>query len=269
MKHYFRIEFNRAFYNKAMLISLLLGCGLSIWHFLDYIWPIREFVLSSEYPLSSFDRWLGGESYSFQSSLYYLVLPILCALPYSASWVFDYSTGYAGQLIVRNSHNGFVRVKYLMAFLSGAFVAVFPLLFDFCLTNLYIPAICPQKGYGLSPIVDYGIWAGYYYTHPLLYLLAYLTLDGVFFGLLNTLSFTVSNFNRNRFFVKFVPFLVYILLYAIGNSLGYFAMCPAGFLTPSQRFVTTWPWIIGYIVFLLLSCGASIYYTERQETGLI
>lgn len=269
MKHYIKLELNRAFCNKFMFFVLLMGCGLSLWHFADYIWPIRDYIISSEYPLSSFDRWIGGESYSFQSSLYFLILPILCALPYGASWLFDCSTGYGGQAIVRKSQKEFVRAKYLVAFLSGAAVAVLPLLFDFCLTNLFIPAVCPQAGYGLSPIYEGYLLANCYYTHPFLYLFAYLTIDAVFFGLFNTLTFVASIFFRNRFFVQLAPFLVYILLYAIGTSTGYFAMCPAGFLSPSQRSVATWPWLIGYATLLLAISGLSLYHAEKQEAGLL
>ena len=48
MKHYLRLELNRAFRGRYMAIALLVGCGLSLWHFYDYIWPLRTCVLQGE-----------------------------------------------------------------------------------------------------------------------------------------------------------------------------------------------------------------------------
>ena len=153
MRYYLRLELNRAFRGRYMMIVLLVGCGLSLWHFYDYIWPLRSCVLQGSYPLSSFDRWLGGENYSFQAKIYFMFLPILCALPHSASWLFDGASGFGNQAIIRRGQRDYVRAKYLVTFLSGVAVAVLPLLFDFLITNLVVPAVCPQAGYGLSHTV--------------------------------------------------------------------------------------------------------------------
>lgn len=269
MKHYLRLELNRAFRSRYMAIALLVGCGLSIWHFCDYIWPLRNYVLQGSYPLSSFDRWLGGENYSFQAKIYFMFLPILCALPHSASWLFDGASGFGNQAMIRRGQRDYVRTKYLVTFLSGAAVAVLPLLFDFLITNLAVPAVCPQAGYGLSPINATKLWGDLYFSHPFLYLLAYLLMDGVFYGLFTTLSLTGTIFLRNRYLVQLIPFLAYMGLYCLGSTAGYLSMCPAGFLRPSQLFAAKLPWIIGEAAVLLAAGGLFIHHSERQEMGLL
>ena len=269
MRHYFRLELNRAFRGRYMMIALLVGCGLSLWHFYDYIWPLRSCVLQGSCPLSSFDRWLGGENYSFQAKIYFMFLPILCALPHSASWLFDGASGFGNQAIIRRGQGAYVRAKYLAVFLSGAAVAVLPLLFDFLITNLVVPAVCPQARYGLSPIDATKLWGNLYFSHPFLYLLAYLLMDGVFYGLFTTLSLTGTIYLKNRCLVQLLPFLIYMALYCLGSTTGYLSMCPAGFLRPSQLFAAKLPWLTGEAMALLAAGVLFIRRSERQEMGLL
>lgn len=269
MKHYLRLELNRAFCSRHMAIALLVGCGLSLWHFCDYIWPLRPYILQGNYPLSSFDRWIGGENYSFQAKIYFMFLPILCALPHSASWLFDGASGFGNQAMIRRGQRDYVRTKYLVTFLSGAAVAVLPLLFDFLITNLVVPAVCPQAGYGLSPINAAKLWGDLYFFHPFLYLLAYLLMDGVFYGLFTTLSLTGTIYLRNRYLVQLLPFLAYMALYCLGSATGYLSMCPAGFLRPSQLFAAELPWIMGEAAVLLASGVIFFRHAEKQEMGLL
>lgn len=49
-----------------------------------------------------------------------------------------------------------------------------------------------------------------YFSHPFLYLSAYLLMDGVFYGLFTTLSLTGTIFLRNRYLVQLLPFLAYM-----------------------------------------------------------
>ena len=268
MRHYLRLELDRAFRNRYMAIALLVGCSLSLWHFYDYIWPLRTCILQGSYPLSSFDRWIGGENYSLQAKIYFMFLPILCALPHGASWFFDGVSGFGNQAIVRRGQRDYVRAKYLVTFLSGASVAVLPMLFDFLATNLVIPAACPQAGYGLSPINATKLWGDCYFSHPFLYLLAYLLLDGVFYGLFTTLSLTGTIFLKNRYLVQLTPFLAYMFLYCVGATTGYLSMCPPAFLRPSQLFIAKLPWVAGEAVLLLAGGILFIWYSERKEMGL-
>lgn len=269
MRYYLRLELNRAFRGRYMMIVLLVGCGLSLWHFYDYIWPLRSCVLQGSYPLSSFDRWLGGENYSFQAKIYFMFLPILCALPHSASWLFDGASGFGNQVIIRRGQRDYVRAKYLVTFLSGAAVAVLPLLFDFLITNLVVPAVCPQAGYGLSPINATKLWGDAYFSHPFLYLLVYLLMDGAFYGLFTTLSLTGTIYLKNRYLVQLLPFLAYMALYCLGSTTGYLSMCPAGFLRPSQLFAAKLPWLTGEALALLATSVLFIRRSEKQEMGLL
>lgn len=198
-----------------------------------------------------------------------MFLPILCALPHSASWLFDGVSGFGNQAIIHRGLGDYVRAKYLAVFLSGAAVAVLPLLFDFLITNLVVPAVCPQAGYGLSPIDATKLWGNLYFSHPFLYLLAYLLMDGVFYGLFTTLSLTGTIYLKNRYLVQLLPFLAYMALYCLGSTTGYLSMCPAGFLRPSQLFAAKLPWLTGEAMALLTAGVLFIRRSEKQEMGLL
>ena len=269
MGNYLKFELDRAFRNRRMAAALSVGVALSLWHLRDYVLPVRGYVLSGDYPLSAFGKWMGGENYSLQATVYFMWLPILCALPHGGSFAFDCAGGYGNQAATRLGWRAYLGAKYLAVFLSGAAVAVLPLAFDFLATSLFLPAVRPQAGLGLFPIGAEGFLGDLYYAHPLLYLLLYLAMDGLFYGLFTTVSLFASLWTRNRFAVLLAPVLAYLLLYGLGTTTGQLAACPAGYLRPSQLFVPKLPWLLGELA-LLLAAGAAFFgFFRKAERGLL
>lgn len=264
-----KFELDRAFKNRRMGAALLIGCCISFWHLWEYILPVRNYVNAGGYPLSSFNKWMGGENYSFQASLYFMWLPILCALPHGTSFVFDCATGYGNQAAVRGRWGRYLTAKYLAVFLSGAAVAVLPLAFDFLGTNLFLPAVMPQAGMGLAPIGEESFLGALYFRQPFLYVLIYMVMDGLFYGLFNTLSLFAAIFFRNRFAVQLMPFLVYTALFSVGTTTMQFSACPAGFLRPSQQFTPAPGWLLGELGALLATGALFFLYFRKKEKGLL
>lgn len=269
MRGILRFELNRAFKNRRMGTALLIGFAVSVWHLWEYCLPVRNYVSASGYPLSSFHKWIGGENYSFQASLYFMWLPILCALPHGISFVSDCAAGYGNQAVVRCKWGKYLAAKYIAVFLSGAAAAVLPLLFDFLGTNLFLPAVMPQAGMGLSPVGERAFLGALYFRHPLLYLLIYLVMDGVFYGLFNTLALFAAVFLKNRFAVQLAPFLVYTFLFSAGTTAMQFSACPAGFLRPSQQFTPAPGWILGELGMLLAAGGVFFLYFKKMERAVL
>lgn len=264
-----KFELNRAFRNRRMALALGIGCAVSLWHLREYVIPVRNYVDSSEYPLSSFNKWMGGENYSFQASVYFMWLPILCALPHGTSFVSDCAAGYGNQAAVRGGWRKYLGAKYAAVFLSGGAVAVLPLVFDFTAVNLFLPAVKPQAGMGLAAIGEGSFLGGLYFSHPLIYLLCYLLLDGLFYGLFNTLALSAGVLFRNRFAVQLAPFLVYTMLFSLGTTTMRFSACPAGFLRPSQLFTPSLPWLFGELAALLGAGAVFFLYFGKMERGTL
>ena len=269
MNRCLKMELARAFANRRMLPAVSFGLVLSIWHYFIYIFPLRGCVLAGGYPLSAYNKWLGGESYSLQSTLFYLLIPLACAYPYGGSWLYDCTSSVGGQAIVRGGKRDFICAKLFVSFLNGAVIAILPLWFDFALTSTTFPAIMPQAGLGLSPIGPGALMGNLFYIHPFLYVSAYILLNGLFLGLLNTFTIAARLFTRNKYMVLLMPFICYMALHCAGTTLGRFEICPSGFLRPCQQFRTSWA-ILGMELLVMLAAGilSAVKYI-REEHGLL
>ncbi len=269
MTRYLKMEMIRSFGSKKFILALLIGFFLSIWHYFVYIFPIRNYINSAVYPLSSYNLWIGGEYYSLQSMLYYLLIPILCALPYGDSWLYDCTSSVGGQACVRGDKKGFILTKFFIFFLTGAVISMLPLLFDFALTSSTLPALIPQKGLGLSPVKTNDLMANLFYSNPFLYTILYIGIDGVFFGLLNVLSFASRLITHNKYMAVLTPFLCYMIVHFAGTTLSHTEICPSGFLRPCQQFTTTWGiLLLEMAVIAGIDAGAAIKYI-REEQGIL
>lgn len=269
MNRYLKMELARAFANRRMLPAVSFGLILSIWHYFIYIFPLRGCVMVGEYPLSAYNKWLGGESYSLQSTLFYLLIPLACAYPYGSSWLCDCTSSMGGQAIVRGEKRGLICAKLFVSFLNGAFIAVLPLCFDFALTSTTLPAIIPQVGLGLSPIGPGALMGNLFYIHPFLYVSAYILFNGLFLGTLNTFTIAGRLFTLNKYMVLLTPFIFYMVLHCVGTTLSCLEICPSGFLRPCQQFRTNWT-ILGaeLLVMLSVSILSAVKYI-REEHGLL
>lgn len=266
MRRVLRMEFFRAFKNLGFLAAIGVGIFICCWHFVENVYPLANYVYEGPYPLSSFGKWIGGENTSLQGMLYYMLVPILCTLPYAESYFFDLKSGYINQLTVRYGKKKYICAKYIVTFVSGAITAILPLLFDFLLTGLVLPAIVPQRGFGVFPIDADMIMAELYYSKPYIYHFIYFLLDAVFFGMLNIISLIAVRFTENRFLVILMPFLVYLFTFSACQMFGVVQFCPAGFLRPSQTFISSWNIVAGELLLLMISGGVFLYVDMRKES---
>lgn len=272
MRRYLKMELKRAFVNKRMVIALAFGVGLSIWHYYAYVHSILEYGIYGEkydYPYSAFNKWLGGEYASLESMLFYMLIPILCALPYGESWLYDCSSSIGVQAMIRGDKKSFVRTKMLIAFLNGAVIVMLPLLFDFVLTCTTLPAIIPKVGLGMFPITAECLMGEFFYEHPIIYTLIYIGINGLVFGMLNTFSIASRIATSNRYMVLLMPFIYYMAYYCVGTSTSHYEICPSGFLRPCQLFRTTWA-VLGaeILIMVVISLWATRKYV-REEEGLL
>lgn len=265
MKNLMRMEFRRAYKNKWFGISFVIAVLICIWHFVENVVPLREYIYLYRYPLSSFAKWIGGEDASLQPALYYLLVPILIALPYAGTYCDDIQSGYANNIVVRMDSKKYILTKYIVTFSIGAMISVVPLICNFVLTGLVLPSVTPQRGTGLFSITSGMLMADLFYTHPLIYLFLYLFLDAVFFGLLATISLLAVYFTENRYLVILAPFLVYLFVFSLCQILGMQQFCPYGFLRPSQTFITTWYIVFGELALLLAGGGIFVYASTKKE----
>ena len=183
MNRIFKLEIKRAFRNRLFAATLCVAFAICVWHFMENVWIWRMYVYYDTYPLSAYEKWIGADNASVQPLLLYLIMPALCAIPYGRSFYFDVKSGYAAQIISRGKKSDYIRAKYGAAFVSGALIGMIPLVFDFLLTAMVFPMVIPQVGTGTFPVAAMDIMSGVFYTHPLVYNLIFVLIDGCFWGL--------------------------------------------------------------------------------------
>ena len=105
MQKILKIELHRAFINWTFGVSIAIGCTIAISHLWFQVIPsicnLDNYLLGKgEYPVSVFNKWIGGEGISLQSALYNMLLPCLAILPYGDSLFCDKKSGYIKNILI-------------------------------------------------------------------------------------------------------------------------------------------------------------------------
>lgn len=236
-KGLFKTELLRMLHGKGFRMSLLIGAVLALSHVVMYVAPLSGNILSGNYPLGVYAKWMGGENSTIQPVLYYLIAPVLGVLPYLGTVSEDRNTGYVKNILLSATRREYYRVKWVLTFLTAGTAAVVPLLLNFFFAAMFLPAALPQPGTGLSPLMAYSLWAELFYTHPAIYLVCYLALNFVFFGLLATVGLSCSLVTQKGYICMLFPLFLYLAVYGITQVTGLHTWCPFERCVPASR----WP----------------------------
>lgn len=264
-KRLLKNEFLRIIQGKGLWLSLLIGTILALSHAAMYVMPLSKSILSGNYPLGVYAKWMGGENSTIQPVLYYLIAPVLVVLPYLGTTCEDMNTGYVKNILLSVTRREYYRVKWVLTFLTAGTVAVVPLLLNFFFTAMFLPAVMPQPGTGLYPLMAYSLWAELFYTHPAIYLVCYLVLNFVFFGLLATVGLSCSLVTQKGYICMLFPLFLYLAVYGLTQVTGLHTWCPFATLRPSQP-VAANGWVLMIECFILLLAGGVLWaYGWRKK----
>ena len=99
-------ELKRMFLEKEFMVTLLIGCGIAIWHFYQYVYKMQLFEL--DVPDNLYVCWIGAGAYHMQSYWYYMIFPLLAVLPYVGSYFDDLRTGYVKSVLLRCNRKAYL-----------------------------------------------------------------------------------------------------------------------------------------------------------------
>lgn len=244
-----KLELKKAFKNKFFWISVVLGCLitlLSFEHMVNMYYEGMSAISGNSTDIiydphiginTVFNCWIGGEPFSLGSSIYFFVFPLLIALPYGWSYSEERKCGYRRMMITKTGKKKYYCAKYVAVFLSGGVAMVLPLIFNFWMTLLVVPAILPD----VTMNMFYGVFGGsflaeLYYTVPFLYVAIYLFIDFVYCGFLVCICMVVSGIVRQKWGVVLIPFLLLLFVHVITDyiysdpSVAYKELSPLYFL---------------------------------------
>lgn len=244
-----KLELKKAFKNKFFWISVVLGCLitlLSFEHMVNMYYEGMSAISGNSTDIiydphiginTVFNCWIGGEPFSLGSSIYFFVFPLLIALPYGWSYSEERKCGYRRMMITKTGKKKYYCAKYVAVFLSGGVAMVLPLIFNFWMTLLVVPASLPD----VTMNMFYGVFGGsflaeLYYTVPFLYVAIYLFIDFVYCGFLVCICMAVSGIVRQKWGVVLIPFLLLLFVHVITDyiysdpSVAYKELSPLYFL---------------------------------------
>jgi hypothetical protein len=276
MRRVLAFEFYRAFASRLFFLALGIGCFVALAHIVNNVLPLLEWpwdmiVAKGGYPDSLFNTWMGGRGDYLHTAMYYLLLPLLVCLPHADSLFTDRSGGYAYQLASRVSLRRWYLAKATSVFCSGAAVAALPLLLNLAVTALFIPAIIPIPSVGYYAVDPSCMMSGLFYTHPLLYVLAFILMAGCFGGLFACMGVALGYLASNRFIVLLSPFIVCtfadLLLRAWGAYNGLARWSPEAFLRPDQPVDSSLAIVICEALMIAILLGVfTVVRAYRDET---
>lgn len=255
-------EFKRIVLSKEMLLSLVVGCLIVIWHQIIYVWNPGHALDNERCMESVYYNWIGGNCGHFQSFLFYFVFPILAVFPTGATYLEDRNSGYINHYTVRNAHKEYMTGKILGTFFSGAIAVFIPLILSFILTALKFPLLNPEPVMGLGPDV-FSFDCEMYYENPLLHSILFILFDSVFSGGIALFAITSCFLFEHRFAVLVTPFVIHYFLFSIDRIWGSNNLSPNYFLIPGFAPHLWWEFAISIIVFSLNICF--IYIMGRKE----
>lgn len=233
-----KVEFIRAFRNGRLAACLTFGLIIAIIHVVFCVIPEaaeQEMYLGfAGYPLSVFNRWLGGWGASIFPVLYFTVLPLLVCIPHSDSLYVDERNGYAAQMALRCGRCCYVIAKWLSCFLVGVVVSLLPLVFDFYLTAMFLPLVPPDVSSGMYSIFAYSMLGDLFYSDVYAYLGIFALIVGSCSGLIACLPLVFTRLLPNRALVACSSFLVCMILYFLFGSSETAWLSPMTFMRPDQ-----------------------------------
>lgn len=216
MKEQLKIEFGRAFRSRMLYITLLVGCIIAGAQFVVEVFPAAKNPLMfysgkyDNYPITVFEKWIGGNVVSPYSMTYRTILPILSTLPYGLSYLVDVKSGYVKNVYSRTKRINYLLAKYIVTFITAGMVAVIPYILNLYGTAMVLPSLLPVHN-GQFSIRAICMLEDVFYTRPYLYIALYLLIYFVYAGVFATIAMSVVYWVDNIFLVSLVPFIVYYM----------------------------------------------------------
>lgn len=268
-----KIELKRGFCNYRFFVALAFLLAVILAHVVLSIIPAAQdqemYVELAGYPLSVFNRWIGGWPGTVFPSLYFLVLPLFVCLPYSDSVYTDRESGWSAQAVSRSSSRAYYSSKYVVAFAIGAVVSCVPLAVDFYLTSLFLPIVQPSAASDLFPIFPYSMWSDVYYSNAFQYTGMYFALISVTSGLIACIPLALSRVLRNRMIVVCSAFFLCTIVGYLFGSGDLVFLDPTTFMRPDQpQWGLEFPKIAVTLCFMGAVLLSALFYSWRADESL-
>ena len=274
MKRTLRLELKRAFSTRGFCLALLIGAVIAVVQVFTQVIPQSQTIdaalelVKDSYSFNPdilYSTWIGGHFNCAEKQLYYLILPILAALPFADSYFMDLKSGFVHNIGTRTGRTQYFISKYVAVFLSGGVAVVFPLLFNFMLSCMFLPMIQVEATSQHLGVTSYITFAPVILYNSLLHVVLYLFLTFLFAGFFACFALVATRHVGYRFLVLLAPFGLYLL---INSVMGLFRLKnwePMYFLMPSYGQQVGIPMLVVGTLLLLITAIPFLWrYTKND-----
>ena len=179
---------------------------------------------------------------TLRSDTMVLIVPIICALPYTTAFLDDVKSGFIKEYLPRTTIKDYILGKILACYLSGGLVIFIGI---FCAYGLSALVFSPMEAAATTEAAAAPLFLSELFNRSLTFFFA-----GGFLSLLGMLFATVTN---SKYMAYASPFIVYYVLIILKERYfdGMYVLYPKEWLNPSDK------WILGNwgVIFLLLECA--------------
>lgn len=264
----FREEFNRAFYNIYFLIALLAGIILLGIGLYEYTAPFGIFasnIPSEIHPslINAYDAVI----WSYEPALM-IFAPLIAALPFSASYLFDRQTQYVHHILLRTSFWRYISTKAIVNALAGGLALALPFIGIFAFAYFfYFRGIPPLESSAIR-LADgpWGPFSELYRSTPSLYLLTLFIRTFIFGAIYATVGLAISTITDNRYLVIVLPFVLYLLIEFILETLKLGAWGPLAALDPLANRLASTTTILTNLGFTFITSIVIFILRTKQDS---
>ena len=270
-----KIELRKAFHNSFFVAAIAIGSFIAVLEAVltwSAIWPMMQDILTRDIGrnfrgLSLFYLWMGIVSINFSSSLYYLVWPVLGALPFGWSFWKEQNEGVVNQEVIRGGRRAYLNAKFTAVFVTGGICVAWPLLLNLMLEATYLLASAPNVLHGASAISNGFFLSKLYYAHPWIYCFCWCAV--VFFegGAAASLCFLAGKRVKLFVMVILVPYFIYMAITIAFNLTGQFQVMINAPISLVNAAVGMSPWamLLEALLFTGIAYAFGYYHIVKQK----
>lgn len=232
-------EIKRAIKDYKTLGLLGVEIVIVVTFFLQYTYDFafrNRLLLEYDFPMicptTVYEGWIGCGTFSLQSFLYYMILPLIVAGSYADSLYTERKSGYLKNILLRVDVDQYIRSKLIAVFVESGMLFTLPLLLSFLMAAAVLPNHLPQLTCAGTLIRGTSLFGELYYAHPLVYTCIWLLMDFVYAGLIGCVSMLYSFFVEHRFYIYAVPFITWMFMNSIFGIANQEGCSPIYFLNP-------------------------------------
>lgn len=265
MNKLLKVEMYRVFNSKTLYISIAIGFLCCIWLLFEQLYDLEIYQeqiliygtdkIGLYYPKSVYNQFIGLDYYHKQPQILYILFPILASLPFSTSYCFDKNNGYIKNIFSREDRKYYFLAKFISVFASGFVTVCSILLFSLIITMMFFPLLPPEIITAeFTPNSTDAMFFEIFQNRPMLYVLIYILIDGIYFGLIATIPLAISTFININFVIFISGTIVYYFFSYLMSAFKLYTYSPSIFLIPGQPFygISFAPIIIQILLIILL-----------------